>query len=470
MLGNGILLSLSSLLEKLFAFAIVVFAARYFGDEGIGEFFFYFSLISLCIPFMDAGFEKLYLTRASPKQGNDALLSELFLAKLLMGAMTFLGLLGITYFFLEDANLAALTGCFLAVFFDEIGQLLRTPAQLLHRHHLQVVVPLLARALTLVGLLVLAPKLSRGYQLAYLYAAANGLAAFLSLKGLCGTRIRLGLVKSLASVLEKIRKGIPFSLSHLFVMLSLFMDSVILGFYSMEAVGQYSVAYRIILVLAALSAGLAHVLFPVLSRDRDQKGSLDKKALIRDALRISLSVFGVLAIVAYYLGSSWIPLIYGHEFANSQRLFQLLVPLILLASLTNLLGQSLESLRLERYVWKVNCCGAIFNLLGNLLLIPLFGAQAAALTTVATEGLILMAFLGLMFPRLLEPKGWYLGRIMLLFGLTAGVCLSMSRLDSPILEPICAVALMGICLWTAPSLWWPSCTLYGTEEAHLCEY
>ena len=58
---NGLFLSLAKFSEKIISFLIVVIASRYYGAEGIGEFFYYFSLVSLFIPLMDLGFEKLMM-------------------------------------------------------------------------------------------------------------------------------------------------------------------------------------------------------------------------------------------------------------------------------------------------------------------------------------------------------------------------------------------------------------------------
>ncbi len=71
--------SASQLGEKVLSFVIIIIASRAFGSEGVGEFFYYFSLVSLFIPLMDMGFDKLLLQRWWDHQpdGRRVLLSHL---------------------------------------------------------------------------------------------------------------------------------------------------------------------------------------------------------------------------------------------------------------------------------------------------------------------------------------------------------------------------------------------------------
>ena len=63
LLLNSALLSFAQLSEKLLSFVVIIIASRYLDPEGVGEFFYYFSLVSLFIPLIDLGFDKLLLQK-----------------------------------------------------------------------------------------------------------------------------------------------------------------------------------------------------------------------------------------------------------------------------------------------------------------------------------------------------------------------------------------------------------------------
>ncbi|MCH2174252.1 MAG: flippase [Lentisphaeria bacterium] len=390
---NGLFLSLAKFSEKIISFLIVVIASRYYGAEGIGEFFYYFSLVSLFIPLMDLGFEKLMMHEwyDTSKSEKEKLLGRLFLTKCIVGGPALILVLFTDYLVRwGDANPKAVLASFLAIYMMEFAELVRRPAFADGSIYLDVIAPLLARVITLILLFKYVDDIHHGYQIAYLYAAANIIAFLISLLGL--NRYRSINIKGtrIAHIRDFLIKGFPFSLTSLFVMISLFIDSVILGHYSFEEVGEYSAAYRVILVVAALSGGTSQALFPMVVEKFSNKQENKAMKLLSSVFRVHIIFFGTLSIGGFILGNEIMTGLYGNAFRSAGLPFQILALLIVLFSMTNLLGQTLEAMKLQKKVMKVTCIAAIFNLVTNLILIPFWGMIGAALTTIITEILILV--------------------------------------------------------------------------------
>ncbi|NQZ56649.1 MAG: flippase [Lentisphaeraceae bacterium] len=395
LMGHGMLLSLAKFAEKGTSFFVVVLIARFFGSEGAGEFFYYFSLASLFIPMMDMGFKKLLLQEwdCLDQPGRKNYLSTLIYSKVICGISALsAGLLVECCSRGDSANFAATCAAFAAIYLDEFGQLLRAPDHARERFGLEGTLPPLARLLTLAGVFIFAGKLQFGWQVCWVYAAANGLIALFSLAGCrgCWPSMKAPSVKQVKNVFVR---GFPFSMTSLFVMISFYVDSVMLGHFSIAEVGLYNASYRIIIVAAVLSGGLCHVLFPRISRLSKEGEFQQCNALLSTSTRLFILVFGGLVVGALLLGNQLMPAVYGEAFEDSGILFVMLAPLILLASLTSLYGLSLEAMGLQKVIIKISMFSASFNVLSNLIFIPYMGAQGAAITTVLTELLSLVNFL-----------------------------------------------------------------------------
>ncbi|MDF7823983.1 flippase [Pontiellaceae bacterium B12227] len=418
-------LALAQFSEKILSFSIILLASRILKTEGIGEFFYYFSLVCLFIPLMDLGLEKILLQRWFKTADGDrpVLMTRLVALKLAGGLAALILALGADALVRwGHANPKAIFACFVAIFSSSMGDLLRRPRFTEQRISLDILVPILSRLLTLVGVIALLHHFVHGYQLAYLYAVANVIGMLVSLAGIQ----RCWPVKfshlNRAPLNELFLAGIPFSLTSLFVMLSLYVDSVMLGHYNLEEVGAYGAAYRIILVVAGLSGGTARVLFPQIvkmANAGDQTGT--GRALAR-VLRVHLMLFGTISIGGFFMADHLMTALYGMEFESAGRPFRILAGLILLVSFTNVIGQSLEAMGYQKKTMRITLLAALFNLGANFLLIPRIGMIGAAITTVITESIILVAQGVLLrnFPKILR-QGRYLTRGLLFLIPVAGV-------------------------------------------------
>lgn len=395
LLRHSIGISASQFTEKLLSFAVIIIASRVFHSEGVGEFFYYFSLVSLFIPLMDMGFDKLLLQRWWKFEAfaRRVLLSRLILMKCILGSAALCAAI-ITDMLVRwgEGNPKAITGAFLAIFLEQFGRLLRRPAQAHGSSILDVTIPVFARVLTLTGLLVSFGRIEHGYQIAYIYAAANGIGAVISLLGLRGCFPSHLAGVTFHKLWELGKAGLPFSLSHLFVMMSLFVDSVILGHFGFSQVGYYNAAYRVILVVVGLSGGACYALFPRMAQAQSDGDAKSTGRLLAIAVRVHLMLFGAMGIGGLVLGEKLMITLYGSGFAASVLPFRILCGLVVVASLTNLMSHTIEAVGHQHRAMSVHLVAASFNLVTNLIFIPIYGMIGAAVTTLCTECLSLTIF------------------------------------------------------------------------------
>jgi O-antigen/teichoic acid export membrane protein len=390
------------LLDKAMSFAIIVFLTRQpqFGQQGLGEFNYFFSLASLFAPMMDLGTGMILLQRWHERDalGRRRLMTQLIALKVAMGLLALAMCMGgdaINHW--QHPNPFAVSAAFLAIFFDDFACLLRGPAHAEGKVLLETVLPLVSRVIQLVAVLLFIGRITSGFQVLYIYAAANGVELLASIYGAKGCPpVSLKSLRN-SDWWELIKNGAPFAMSALFVMASLHFDSVLLGRYSYKDVGAYTAATRIIMVLNVLNGGICHALFPKIIKAKANNEPGHTGWLINGTLRGFTILFGSISIGGAVVAQRLMPALYGAEFTSSGPIFALLSPLILLSAIYSLLGQTLEILGQQAKVMRLYAISAILNVAGNLILIPYFGmygsAVATLLSTLLTCILLMFAIL-----------------------------------------------------------------------------
>jgi O-antigen/teichoic acid export membrane protein len=189
-----------------------------------------------------------------------------------------------------------------------------------------------------------------------------------------------------------IRSGLPFGLTTLTSMLSFKMDTILLGLWVTDAVvGQYNVAYNLILTLLTVTSSLNGALLPSLSRvfvqDRAKAQAIYQR-VIRYLFIFSLPI----AVGTTILAPDIVLALYGEDLAGAIRPLQILVWVLPVLTLTALCGSVTTVFHLEKQTARVNVVNALANLCLNIVAIPMFGILGASVVTVLTELLGLFQF------------------------------------------------------------------------------
>ncbi|MDD3066933.1 MAG: oligosaccharide flippase family protein [Candidatus Gracilibacteria bacterium] len=171
-----------------------------------------------------------------------------------------------------------------------------------------------------------------------------------------------------------------------------------------EEVGLYGVAARIMENLAVISIFFLNSILPILSRlfhDNQEK----LKRLIQLSFDFLMMIGLPIAVGGITLAYPIIAFVSSPAFLSNSAIgfygsdtaLQLLLVAMLLAYLGNLFGFTLLAGGKQVKLMYINAIAVVFNLVGNLMIIPLLGFRGAAITSIISQ--IFVCILGFIFLR-----------------------------------------------------------------------
>jgi O-antigen/teichoic acid export membrane protein len=402
-LRNTAFASASRILIKLANFATGIFTARMLGEIAFGQFATVTTFVGMFSVFFELGLAQ-YVQRsiAQDRSKTSDLLATLVTLRLLLAL----------------AGIVALTGGAAAIGHPPIivlGVFLLTltflPAAILmplatvvtanERFDLMAGVEIVSRLLTI---LLTIGVLLAGFGIIGLLC--TGFVVMPIQIAICLytiRRYRLGNIRLKFAPHEWpafIRAALPFGLTSLALTFNFNADSVILSrTHPAEVVGWYNLAYGFIFSIVAISDGFLTSMTPSLAREHTSNPG-HVQAWTQTSLKW-LALFALPASIGtWLLAEPIIATLYGERFAPSGALFALLawdVPLLLFISFC---GNLTSAIGLEKPAARIYLAATFLNVSLNLWLIPRYGAQAAALITVATDTISSLLFLGLIAKRM----------------------------------------------------------------------
>lgn len=190
-----------------------------------------------------------------------------------------------------------------------------------------------------------------------------------------------------------IASGFPLMLNHLLATVFFKIDVVILEPLQGNAVvGQYSTAYKWLDALGVIPSLFTMALLPIMARQAHE----DREGLRRNyhlAVKLLVSLAIPIAVITTFSAYFLINLLGGARFLpNGALALQIMVwfmPIGWINSLTNYVLIALD--QQARMKWAF-LAGVSFNIVTNLLFVPIYGFQAAAVTTILSELVLLIAF------------------------------------------------------------------------------
>jgi len=190
-------------------------------------------------------------------------------------------------------------------------------------------------------------------------------------------------------ILPLLRRSLTLGLIIIASVIASKIDTIILGVYRLSSeVGQYGFVYRIFDVILVLPVFVMNVIYPLSMQESEQK---NRRKLISQTTK-TLAIIGVFVAVLLWISSPLVNLVRpGMDLSsNVLRILALSLPLFYITAplMWNLIGQKKDKLVLGIYF-----SGAVLNATLNLLLIPSYGATAAAINTGVTEGFLVLALL-----------------------------------------------------------------------------
>lgn len=198
------------------------------------------------------------------------------------------------------------------------------------------------------------------------------------------------------------------------------------------AVGYYGAAYRYIDGLNIIPSFFTMAIFPLMSRYAvTARDSLMRAYVL--SLRLLLMVAIPITVGTFFIAEGLILLLGGEQYLPDSRIaLQLLIWFLPFSFINSVTQYVLIAIDERKFLTRAFVIGVTFNLIANLIAIPLLGYRGAAIVTVLSE-LALLAPFYYSVRRHLGPLPW----------------------SSLFWRPVVASLVMGGTMWLLRGLWWP---------------
>ena len=184
--------------------------------------------------------------------------------------------------------------------------------------------------------------------------------------------------------------SLPFALTGflytIYYSIDVIMLTNIVGNY---ATGIYNATYKLIAVLTLFYSVYTAVIFPVMSRFFKN----DEKLLLisfEKSLKYLMLIIIPIAIATMFYSSDIIHLIYGHKYDAASSVLSILIWTVCLLFISGACNTLLNASHKEVTVTKIYSIAAAFNIILNLIMIPYWSYDGAAITTVLSDVLIVV--------------------------------------------------------------------------------
>lgn len=163
------------------------------------------------------------------------------------------------------------------------------------------------------------------------------------------------------------------------------VDLIIVGiFLGPGAAGWYAAAYKPVTAVLAFPITYYQGLFPALSRSY-QEGADKFRTILLRSLSFTMVMAIPIGVGGTFLAAPLIDLLFGPTYARSVFPLQLLSWSAVLVTLRGNFRHTLNAVGKQRLDLKCAAAAAALNVAGNLVLIPLYNINGAAMATVISE-------------------------------------------------------------------------------------
>lgn len=192
-----------------------------------------------------------------------------------------------------------------------------------------------------------------------------------------------------------LRMGFPLMLIHLlqtvFISIDVYLLRVMLP-NGKEVAGWYSSAYKWFNALQIIPSFFTLALFPIITKEIQNSPDSARK-MYGMAIKVMYLLALPVAAVTWYLAFPLVRLLGGPEFLPHGAIaLQIVIWSIPFGWMNSVTNYVLISLGLEGMQPRAFTIAVMFNIVANLIFIPLYSYQAAAVTTILSEVVLLLVF------------------------------------------------------------------------------
>lgn len=384
-------LSISQIITSICAFLWTIIIARYLGVSDYGIVSFAISFTSLIGIIMDLGIST-YITReiAKHKKLVNKYFNNIFLFKLILAALLFF-ISGLLLYLLGYPQLTIVVTLIFTIelIFMSMLSFLNGVFQAFEQVKYQAIGGILNSSFLLIGILItigfdlgiiaIALAYTIAYSIFFLYMLTSYIRKFSFPKFELDKRF----------IKEVLIGSIPFGLTNFFYTIYFSIDIVMLSYLTGDyATGLYKSAYNIINVFTTFFVVYQGVIFPVMS-----KFFAESKDLLKSSYELSvkylLLIIIPISVGVFFYARPLVDLIYSNQYSLATTPVQILIWTVSFLFINGAASILLNAIDKEKTVTKVYIIAALFNVALNFILIPHMSYDGAAITTVASEILIM---------------------------------------------------------------------------------
>ena len=204
-------------------------------------------------------------------------------------------------------------------------------------------------------------------------------------------------------ILSLLKISYPFAMLSMVNFLYTKIDVVLIsGFLPVEDISYYNVGYGVFTAAQLFFGFLLTGGFSEVSSFRQNHKAV--KLFFRKYLGLIFIISSVLTVIILFFSAYLIQFIWGHRYINSIPVLNILAFALVPLSLNNLTGIILTGMNMIKENLIAISCGLILNIFLNILLINLYGIAGAAIVTILTEVVILIADLYFLRSIIFNPK------------------------------------------------------------------
>lgn len=386
---NVVFSATAKILSTILALVGIGFITRYLGKEGFGDYATVLAFFSFFGAIADLGLYSISVREISREKANEEkIMGNVFTFRILSSFLIFL--------------LSPVIIIFLPYSYEvKMGIMLSAAAFMFSSSYLvlngifqknlamdRVAAAELLGKIIQVGFIILAIKKDWGFMAIILSLVICMLINFSSVFLLSRQYLRFKLRVDFSYWKKFLKMSFPMGISVAITFLYFKMDTIMLSIMQSSAdVGIYNAAYKIIENITFFPAMIIGLIMPLMSRyifsDKEKFKNISNKTF-----KIFFLLVVPLVVGALFLAEKIIFLIGGAGFTESANILRILIFALAFIFFGHFFNNILIAGNLQKKLMKILAVCAAFNIITNLILIPLYSYKGAAITSVFTEVLV----------------------------------------------------------------------------------
>lgn len=380
---NAVFFLITKLLEVSGTLVSTSIIARYLGVKDFGEYSFVIAFVTLALSFSHSGFELLVVRElAKNKEEAPAKFGTIMLCRWLLLAASMV-ILALVTMFLTVPPVIKLAVIITAVshFTFSTGNLINSVFRAYERMYYESFVTFLFR-IVMLALLVAVALFNLGFVSVFLaLTVANFFRTFISAHLMRKSFIKPVIALDYAACRSILKDSLVIGLGAIIMFGAARIDILLLKAFRMpDDVALFSAPFNIILQLQALPLVAVTALFPAMSIS--SKDSMSK--IYKNASKLLIVIVLPVIAAVFVLSGEIIHIIYGKRFIEAAAPLRIMIWGTLFLFLGMLFDHILIALNKQRYVTVSAASCLAVNALLDLLLIPKYGYNGAAIGTLGS--------------------------------------------------------------------------------------